>query len=246
MKDAAYQPLNTLKPVDANIWIVDGPTCAWGYPPWGKLTFPTRMTVIRLGSGDLFLHSPTKLDPSLKSEIDALGPVRHLVSPNMIHNLHIEAWGAAYPEAVKWASPGVRVRVDYAFDRDLGEEPDPAWSADVDQRIVHGSRVMEEVVFFHRPSRTLILADLIENFDLARVPDWYQRLLVRLAGVAAPDGKCPVDFRLTFWGRHDRLVPAIRWMIDCAPERVIISHGDWFRQNGVAVLRRAFRWVKGV
>ncbi len=246
MTSAAYQPLNTLKPVDADIWIVDGPTCAWGYPPWGKLTFPTRMTVIRLGSGDLFLHSPTSLVPSLKSEIDALGPVRHLVSPNMIHNLHIGAWGAAYPEAIKWASPGVRIRVDYAFDRDLDEAPDPAWSEDVDQRIVRGSRVMDEVVFFHRPSRTLILTDLIENFDLSHVPSRYQRLLVRMAGVAAPDGQCPLDYRLTFWGRHEQLAASVRWMIECAPERIIIAHGDWFERDGVATLRRAFGWVKGV
>ncbi len=246
MKGVTYEPLNTLKPVGSDIWIVDGPACEWGYPPWGKLTFPTRMTVIRLGSGDLFLHSPTELVPSLKSEIDALGPVRHLVSPNKIHNLHIRAWGTAYPEAVKWASPGVRKRVDYAFDRDLGEAPDPAWAAEVDQRIAHGSRFMEEVVFFHKLSRTLILTDLIENFDVTRVPDWYQRILVRIARIAAPNGECPLDLRLTFWGRHDRLAPAIRWMIDCAPRRIILSHGDWFPEDGVAVLRHAFGWVKGI
>ncbi|HUU24995.1 MAG TPA: hypothetical protein VMW68_05460, partial [Methyloceanibacter sp.] len=52
-----YSPLNTLKPVFENVWIVDGPVIAFGMP-WPKLPFPTRMTVIRLAGGDLFIHSP--------------------------------------------------------------------------------------------------------------------------------------------------------------------------------------------
>ena len=72
-----YAPLNTLKPVGDDIWIVDGPSIKFY-----KLPFTTRMTVVRLQNGDIWVHSPTKICGDLKDQIDALGPVRHLIAPN--------------------------------------------------------------------------------------------------------------------------------------------------------------------
>jgi Domain of unknown function (DUF4336) len=83
-----YEPINTLKPVGEHLWVVDGPIVRMAFPG-GSMPFPTRMVVIRLANGDLFLWSPTELDDMLRAEIEALGPVRHLVSPNKIHYAHI-------------------------------------------------------------------------------------------------------------------------------------------------------------
>jgi hypothetical protein len=69
-----YQPLDTLKRVADEIWVVDGPLIRFGLP-FLKMPFPTRMTIIRIG-GDLFIHSPTQLVPGLQREIEALGQVR--------------------------------------------------------------------------------------------------------------------------------------------------------------------------
>lgn len=160
-----YEPINTLKPAGENLWLVDGPIVRMAFLG-GTMPFPTRMVVVRLANGDLFLWSPTEPDDRLRAKIDALGPVRHLVSPNKIHYAHIATWKWAYPEATAWASPGVRERaasqrVDVFFDADLGDLPEEAWFEDLDQLIFRGGRFMEEVVFFHRKTLTLILADLI-------------------------------------------------------------------------------------
>ena len=81
-----YPPLDTLKPVAENVWIVDsGPLGSW-------MRLPIRMTVVRLGSGALWLHSPTRLAPGLRMEIDALGRVGHLVAPNSANWMHLQAW----------------------------------------------------------------------------------------------------------------------------------------------------------
>ena len=109
-----------------------------------------------------------------RSEGVDLGAVAHLVSPNKIHYAHIAAWKRAYPGAMAWASPGVRERaasrgVGVSFDGDLGDGPEEAWSGDLDQLVFRGSRFMEEVIFLHRKTRTLILADLIENFELGKI-----------------------------------------------------------------------------
>ena len=149
--------------------------------------------------------------PSDRSGTSSRPTSRHLVSPNKIHYAHIATWKRAYPEARAWASPGVRQRAasqhfDVAFDADLGDRPEEAWSEDLDQLVFRGGRFMEEVVFFHRKTSTLILADLIENFEpekLGGVYGW----LVRLAGVADPDGKAPLDLRLTFLGHKKEAAP---------------------------------------
>lgn len=241
-----YEPINTLKPVAENIWIVDGPVIHMQMYRL-QVPFTTRMTVVRLDNEDLFLHSPTKLHPALQEEIEALGTIKHLVSPNKIHYAHVLTWGEAYPDAIKWASPGVRERaksvgLQVRFDRELAEEPNPPWATEIDQLVFQGSRFMEEYVFFHKASRTLILTDLIENFEAERVSRGW-RLLVRLAGSMHPDGKAPLDLRMTFRGREKQAQVAVRQMLAWQPERVLLAHGRWYPANGVAELRRAFRWV---
>jgi hypothetical protein len=241
-----YEPINTLKAVDDNIWIVDGPIVRMAM--YGLRTpFPTRMTLVRLSNGDLWCHSPTELTPDLKRQVDQLGPVKHLISPNKIHYAHIAAWAAAYPDAIAWASPGVRERaaqqnIAVSFQADLADQPAPDWAADLDQIIFRGSRFMDEVVFFHRPSSTLILTDLIENFEPEKVP-WHYRWLLKVGGNAEPDGKTPFDLRLTFWGNKAQAHQCFQQMLAWQPQRILVAHGRWYEQNGTAELQRAFRWL---
>jgi hypothetical protein len=241
-----YEPLDTLKPFDEDIWIVDGPVVRMAYFG-GSVPFPTRMVVVRLGGGELFVWSPTEPGEKLLSRMESLGPVRHLVSPNKIHYAHIAAWKRAFPQAVAWASPGVRERaasqnIEVAFDADLGDTAEAGWSADLDQIVFRGSRYMEEVVFFHKKSRTVILADLIENFEtekLGRVHGW----ATRLAGATHPDGKAPLDLRMTFLGRKKEAKTSLSRMLEWNPEKVVMAHGRPYERDGAAELRRAFRWV---
>lgn len=241
-----YEPINTLKPIAEDIWIVDGPLIRMQM--YGlKVPFTTRMTVIRLQNGDLFLHSPTECTPWLREQIDSLGVVRHLVSPNKLHYAYVSAWGAAYPEAIKWASPGVRERaqgvgIAVQFDRDLAETPEPPWMPEIDQVVFRGSRFMEEFVFFHKASRTAILTDMIENFEPERVSGRW-RWLIRLSGSAHPDGKAPIDLRMTFQGGKEQARASVQQILAWKPERVILAHGRWYPKDGVAELKRAFRWV---
>jgi hypothetical protein len=240
-----YEPLDTLKSIGPDIWIADGPVVQWGYAGM-RFPFPTRMTVVRLPNGSLWVHSPIRPDENLLAEIDALGPVGHLVSPNKIHHISMGAWSARYTAARVWASPGVRQRSQAKFTDDLEERPPAEWADVIDQRIARGSRALEEVIFFHKPSRVMILADMIENFEPGRIDKRWFRWLAGLTNVLAPNGMAPKDVQLTFLGRHAQLRPTVEWMLAWEPEKVIIAHGKWFEDNGAAELRRAFSWVRGI
>lgn len=238
-----YPPLNTLKPVAEDVWIVDGPAIRFGFG-WPKISFPTRMTVLRLAGGALFLHSPTALTPALRGEIEALGRPRWIVGPNRIHYWWVPDWRRAFPVAEVWLAPRVREqagdRIDFPT-RELAGTAGYPWDEVVATLPVAGS-FMTEVVFFHRPSRSLLLTDLIENFEPAKL-GFGLRCLTRLAGIQDPDGQMPRDMRLTFRRQRAELRRAVETMIAWQPERVILAHGRWYAHDGAAELRRAFRWV---
>lgn len=245
-ESALYEPIHLLKPVAPDIWIADGPIVRMAAPLGMSAPFTTRMTIVRLDDGGLWCHSPIAPDEGLFAALDAIGPVRHLVSPNKLHYAHIAAWKARYPEALAWASPGVRERaasqrIAVGFDRDLYDVPPPAWSADFDQLLFRGSRVFTEVVFLHRTSATLILTDLIENFEAPKLTGG-MRAIARFGGVLDPDGKAPLDMRFTFKDR-EAARDCLRRMLAWRPQRIVLAHGRWYAQDGEAELRRAFRWL---
>ncbi|MGA8010106.1 MAG: DUF4336 domain-containing protein, partial [Thiomonas sp.] len=213
-----YSPLDMLKPVADGVWMLDGPEIRMDYLGT-KLPFPTRMTVVRLPDGGLWVHSPTEPTDAVFAAVAALGPVRHLVAPNTLHYWWIPQWHARYPEARVHAVAVLRRRAKRplpAFTA-LGDAPDPAWAGVMDQVLVPGS-LLTEVDFFHRPTRTLILTDLIENFEPARVRSPRLRWLMRIFGAADPDGKAPFDMQLSFLGHRGAVRRAAQRMLDWAPE----------------------------
>ena len=109
----------------------------------------TRMTIVRLASGGLFVHSPVALDAELRAAVDALGPVTAVVAPSRFHHLYVGEWAAAYPTASVSGCPGLeKKRKDIAWSRILGDEPAAEWQGELDQ-VFFGARSLEnEVVFF--------------------------------------------------------------------------------------------------
>jgi hypothetical protein len=241
-----YAPLSTLKPLADRLWWVDGPVIKMSYGPV-SLPFPTRMAVIRLRSGGLWLWSPTAPTPGLFAELDALGPVEYLVSPNKFHYAAIPAWKQRYPHATAWASPGVRERarsrkIDVTFDADLGDGAPPAWTDDLDQLIFRGSRFMEEVVFFHRASSTLIVADMVMALEHERVRP-HPRWLLALGGAMWP-GQTPREVQTTTWGRKAQARACYQRLREWQPRRVLVAHGRCYLDDATAQLERAFAWLR--
>ncbi len=236
-----YPPLNTLKRVADDVWIVDGPVIKFGLP-WPKLSFPTRMTILRVEGGDLLLHSPTALDSALKDQVEQIGRPRWIIGPNRIHYWWIPDWHAAFPEAQVFLAPRIREQAAGRITFDcatLDRETGYPWDKHI-ATLPIASRYMTEVEFFHRASRTLVLTDLIENFERDKLESWTMRVLTRVGGVQEP-GSMPRDMRLTFRGRRQQLKAAVQTMIEWNPERIILAHGRWYASNGQAEIAQSVR-----
>lgn len=241
---ALYEPINVYKPVAHDIGVVDGPFEYFAVAGLQMpMPFTTRMTVVRLDDGDLFLHSPIAYDQRLADELREMGIVRHLVSPNQWHYAHIGEWQKAFPEAVAWASPGVRRRararqIDVHFTRELEEEPPAEWHDEIDQTLIPGG-IFKEFVFFHKASRTLILADTIMNLELDKL-DQPWRTLTELSGMYHPRGQIFFGMRLPLLLQKKKARAAIEKIRSWQPERIVLSHGRCFGEDADKVLRRIF------
>ncbi len=229
-----------LEQVHESLWVSDGEIVSFFGAP-----YPTRSVIARLQNGGLWVWSPIKLTANLRAEVDCLGPVRHLVSPNKLHHLYLQEWKAAYPEASLWGPQStIKKRPDLSFREALTDKPPPEWLADFGQAWFRGSFAMDEIVFFHRPSATVIVADLIQTFsDRFLRQYWgFWRFLARLDGLTEDQACAPLEWRLSFIDR----APARRArdkMLGWNCRRVIVAHGEWPRAGGNAFLAKSFRWL---
>ena len=239
-----YDPINVYKPLAPDIGIVDGPleylTVSGIRLP---LPFTTRMTVVRLSNGDLFLHSPIKFDEALANELRGLGTVRHLVSPNQFHYAHIGEWAKAFPDTIAWASPRVRRRArarhaDIHFTRDLDASAPEEWRDEIDQLLFPGG-YFKEFIFFHKSSRTLILTDTIINIELDKISEPW-RTATKLAGMYHPYGQIFFGMRVPLLLRRRKAKVAIEKIYSWQPHRIVISHGRCFDADADKVIRRIF------
>lgn len=198
----------------------------------------SRMTVIRLKDGSLFVHSPVGLDEDTRREVDALGEVVAVVAPSLFHHLHVGGWRAAYPKAHFAACPGLEwKRPDLAFDSVLADQPHPLWARDLGQ-VYLSARRENEVVFFHQPTHTLVCADALLNLSTHAVAT--TRFAARLMGNKAPGVGWmePMMIRDRKLARRqaDRI---LAWDFD----RAVLSHGAMLDSGAREAFRRAYAWL---
>ncbi|MCP4004300.1 MAG: DUF4336 domain-containing protein, partial [bacterium] len=188
------------------------------------------------------LHSPIAATPDLVREVKALGPVAYIVAPNRLHHLFISEWQRACPDALLYVAPGLDTkRADLAFEGVLGDEPEPGWKDVVDQVLIGGFPFANEVVFFHRPSATLIATDLAFNIGASSPP--LTRAAFRLArtyGRLAPTllERLLVRDRAAFRNSLERI---LGWPFD----RIIVAHGEVSENGGREELVRGYSWILG-
>ena len=226
-----------LKDFGPSLYVADGPTVSfYGIP------YPTRMAVARLSDGSAWVWSPVALTDDLVNFMNTFESVRHIVSPNKIHHLFLAQWRDQWPDAHVYAPPGLAQRKpDLRFDAELSDDPDPAWATDIDQVIFRGSLAMEEVVFFHRESRTAIVCDLIQRHPEATMTGW-KGMLMRVDGLVGKHGSTPREWRASFL-RRSRARAAREKVLSWKPERLLIAHGECAQTGATDIIGKALSWI---
>lgn len=202
------------------------------------LPITSRMTIARLPDGGLWLHSPVPLAP-LKAELDRLGPVAWRVAPNVMHHLFQLPYQEAYPNSRLVAPAGLAAkRADLRIDVALSNPPHE-WSDWLDTQQISGNPTLDESVFLHRESKTLILTDLAAH--LGPWDHWAVRLYARMNRCY---GRLGLSYGLkTLFKDRAAARTAIDAILAWDFDRIIPAHGPIIETGGKEALRRAFDWL---
>ena len=222
--------LRELKP--GEIWAVEEPAQKAGFQ------FGARMTIVRLPDGALWIHSPLEPTEEVRRGLHALGPVRHIVAPARFHYLHAAAFALAYPDTLLYGVRSTLSRFPAArAPRLLTQVAPEEWGGVLQTAVFQGSRLYDEADFLHRPSRTLIVTDLL--FNLPAEVNAITRIVGRLLGIGSGPAAAR-SFGLTIRDRaavRESLHTLLRWDFD----GVVLCHGDCLPSGGREVFRTAFR-----
>lgn len=233
--------LSQFEQIGPELWLVEGPIVNfYGFP------YPTRMVVARLPGNDLWVWSPISLSEQIKKQVDTLGRVAHLVSPNKLHHLFLNEWKGSYPEAKLWGpNSTIKKCRELPFQQALDDVSPAPWQGVIDQFWMQGSFVFEEIIFFHIPSKTAIVADLSEHFsDEFMKTHWqgWKYWVGRHWGIIEGVGHAPLELRLS-WFSKKTAREKINRLITLGPEAVVMAHGEWVKKDGAVFLKTAFSWL---
>lgn len=224
--DAVNIPV-PLQHIDANLWLMDYPLRTLG------VNLHRVVTIIRLASGKLVIHSTAPFLPTEVESIRELGQPEWLVDALLRH--------ATFAAEGHKAFPGISYLAPEGFSRDLpfptGSllSPPAEWEGEIQVAAIDGVPAFGEIVMCHQPSRTLIVGDLIVNF--AGVQGWWEKLLSKAASVGGkyePGMTKPFKSAIRDSGAFAASVQRVlEWDFD----RIIVGHGRPIPTGGKQKLR---------
>ncbi len=165
-----------LKAYGKNIWAVRSSLAM------GPMDISTQMSVVRLPDGSIVLISPIAMDNSLQEQINALGRVTYIISPNNFHHLFANQAQATFPNA-QFICPDALVKRVKSLPShlDLHTLNPDVWQGQIETLRISPSHMADEVVFYHGESKTLIVTDLLQH--MSGNMTFFSRLFARMAGI---------------------------------------------------------------
>lgn len=225
--------------IPGKIYIVEYPI------RYGGMDLFSRMTLVRLRDGALWVHSPCPIDDQLANKIKFLGNVTYIVAPGTFHHLHVPDFQSHFPDAETFICPGLeKKRADIKFDWILGNRPDHRWQSEFDQIAITAARLIAEVAFNHRATRTLILVDLLENIGDDYTHD--AGLLLKFWWKAVfhmwNNPRAAPEYQIA-WGHRDVVRQGLETILSWDFERIILAHGNIIESEAKAIATRAWQNV---
>ena len=221
--------------VPGAIWVSERPL--W----FAGVRLRVRTTVLRLEDGGLLLHSAPEPTEELCAALRALGEVRWIVVPNRYHHLGAPATAARFPSA-KVVGPASATARNSQLRLDLGLRDDGFLAAvkELDAIPLDGCDFLDETVLFHRPTASLIGADLA--ICASPRDHWTWRWVARLTG-CYQKLRAPPDVRAKT-KRNDAAARLIDRMAALPLKRLLVAHADAIEDRPSEKLVEAWRFVR--
>ena len=225
--------------IPGKIYIVEYPI------HYGGMDLFSRMTLVRLDDGTLWVHSPCRIDDDLANRIKFLGRVTYIIAPGTFHHLYISDFQSYFPDAETFICPGLeKKREDINFDWILGNRPDHRWQAEFDQVAITAARLIAEVAFIHKSSKTLILVDLLENIgddythDAGLILKFWWKAVFHMWN----NPKAAPEYQVA-WGNKDIIKKGLETILSWDFESIILAHGNTIESDTRAIAARAWKNV---
>ena len=224
-----------LSPIGEGVWTASDPVRIAGM----RLT--ATMAVVELAGRGLLLFSPVEMTPQRRAAVDALGPVTHLYAPNTFHHRWIGAWAQAYPGALVHGPRALRAKCpDLRIDHEHDAGPSGVPAEVLDEVHVDGF-VLEETALVHRPSGTLLVADLVHN--IGRPAGLWTGTYTRAMGFYDRVALSRV-IRWTAFNDRAAARRSIDRLASCDFDRLVVGHGHPILGGARAALLGAYAWLR--
>src|SRR5262249_35995022 len=162
------------------------------------------------------------------------------VAPSKVHHFFVGDYITAYPQARIAGAPGLEAkRRDLTFHALLGDEPLAPWNGDLEQHLFRGASYLNEVVFFHPSTRTLLLTDLAFNGGAERTAG--ARLFYWLVGAGGRFG--PHRFVRACIRDRQAARRSVERILQWDFDRIIVTHGDILETGGRERFAAAFAFL---
>ncbi len=220
--------------VPGSIWVTEQPV--W----FGGVRLRARTTVVRLADGALWVHSPCAPGEDVCSALDALGEVRWLVVPNKFHHLQTPAMAARYPNAVVVGAKSAEARNPRVSVKMTADDSTYARSTpELTSLQLRGVPFLDETVFFHAASGSLIAADLL--ISACARDHWSWRAAARVWGRY---GKIRTPPDVWMYTRASTAVAESLSQMRALPiERILVAHADPITDRPVQKLVEAWNFA---
>jgi hypothetical protein len=236
---------------------------------FGMLRVGGRGTVVKLTSGNLAVFSPVALTPQVQARLATFGSgkVAYIVAPDIEHHIFVSDWARAFPDAKIIGPEGLpEKRAKTKGDERIGDEVfhtvflaktkaetkiSTEFDADFEYEFVDG-HTNKELVFFYKPDKVLIQADLFFNLpaneQYSRVKDEPKEGVMSrfFGGIQSTEGEAKGMKRFLWYlassGNRESFNESVRRIDTWDFTTVVPCHGDTMVGNGKEIFRKVFEW----
>ena len=226
-------------------------------------------STVKLQNGSLAVFSPTALTPEVRSTVDTLGAdVKYLAALDYEHHIFLSEWSRAFPAATVLgveglpekreadpATAGLKFQHVWTAQNKRDMHVDADFDAEFDVEYVNG-HANKELVFYHKPDKTLIEADLMFNLPATEQysksgEDPTTGIWTKLFSPLQHTSGTAIWQKRFIWYLTSKDKPSFNdsmgkidaWDFD----RIIPCHGDVIETGGKGIFQKVFGWhLKGL